>query len=283
MLPIIIDCNNWCSAMRYSLPKMFHDDNRVEIIYGFLMQMPLLAARLESNDMIFCWDTKPTLRRDLYQDYKKSRITKQKTETEKAEDFEFRKQLDKIKKSILPTLQFPNSFYREGYEADDIIAYIVKLLPNGYSIVVANDNDLYQLLDLCSIYHKNSLFTEKIFTRKYGIKPSDWAQVKAIAGCSTDDVKGIEGVGLKTAIRYITNTLPSSYSSYKKIISLDGEKVIERNLKLVQLPFDYKLGLEIYEPVKINKKVFMNLCNQYNFKSLLIGKVFELWSKWFLE
>jgi 5'-3' exonuclease len=233
--------------------------------------------------MIFCWDSKISHRRIIYPSYKQKRHTKERTEQEKENDRSAFEQFTIIKNSILPSLEFVNSFCVDGYEADDIIAHIVFTLKNEYPIVVANDNDLWQLLSYCSMFHKNSLTTDKIFTRKYDIPPESWVKVKALAGCTSDDVKGIDGIGIKRAIQYLHGMYTPKATAYQKITSPKGQKIYRRNLKLVSLPFDNNLNLELFESHKIKKDKFIDLCNHYHFKSLLNGRVFSLWTKWFLK
>ena len=61
--------------------------------------------------------------------------------------------------------------------------------------------------------------------------------MKALAGCSTDSVPGIKGVGEKTAIKYLKNELKESSKIYQRIISKEGWNIYKRNIELVKLPF----------------------------------------------
>ena len=57
----------------------------------------------------------------------------------------------------------------------------------------------------------------------------------AIAGCSTDDVKGVAGVGIKRAIEYITGKMNKETQTHKNIEA--ASSMIRDNRALVRLPF----------------------------------------------
>ena len=54
---------------------------------------------------------------------------------------------------------------------------------------------------------------------KYRIKPFEWHKVKAIAGCSSDNVKGVAGVGEITAIKYLKGELKKESKAHQNIIN----------------------------------------------------------------
>ena len=59
--------------------------------------------------------------------------------------------------------------------------------------------------------------------------------MKAIAGCSTDNVLGVKGVGEKTAIEYLRGKLVKG-KRYDDIGSKEGWKIFVANISLVKLP-----------------------------------------------
>jgi len=84
---------------------------------------------------------------------------------------------------------------------------------------------------------KKQAITAESFGREWGIDPTMWADVKAIAGCSTDNVQGVKGVGEKTAVKFLTGGLGPDTKAFDRITSIDGNDVWERNLHLTRLPF----------------------------------------------
>ncbi len=83
--------------------------------------------------------------------------------------------------------------------------------------------------------HKKQSVTCDTFYAEWGLKPPQWAHVKAFAGCNTDDVVGVRGAGEKTVARYLRGELPTHHKVYT---ALAGAKAVhDRNLPIVKLPY----------------------------------------------
>jgi hypothetical protein len=153
-----------------------------------------------------------------------------------------RRQVEEVKSRVLPECGFGNVFYQDGYEADDLIASVVRNLPGGdEAVVVSADKDLLQLLAdgrVC-VWDPNRKFchTERTFRQDFGLDPADWRRVKAIAGCSTDDVPGCaRGLGEKTAAKFLRGELAEDSRFYETIQRWLESAAYRRNLSLVTLP-----------------------------------------------
>jgi DNA polymerase-1 len=238
-----------------------------------------LSEKFSPDQIAFAWDSKKSKRKEIYPEYKNNR-RKELSEAEKESLELVFEQFNKLQKTILPALGFSNVFHISGLESDDLIASIlinqdVRLDQN---IVVSSDSDLYQLLDRCSIYSitKSQTMNKEIFMRHYeGITPNQWIIVKAIAGCSTDNVKGIIGIGEKNAIAYLKGTLNKG----KRYESIEqGKEITDRNLNLVKLPF---LGTPLPKIRKNNLSLdkFNSVCNEYGMVSFLEKKNIIRWEK----
>jgi 5'-3' exonuclease len=174
----------------------------------------------------------------MYSNYKGNRIRQVPDKSiEKARGI-LKTQIFALRDDYLPDAGFKNVFWSDGFEADDVIASICQSNPGESFVIISEDKDMYQLLSSkVSIYHprQEQIVTPQVFTEKYGINPEQWAAVKGLCGCDSDNVDGVRGVGEKTAIRYLRGELKTSLKSYKAI--LESQKIIDRNLKLVVLPF----------------------------------------------
>lgn len=279
---IIVDSNYVCYINKFSLSSgLSYRGNRTEIIYGFVKNIIELADRFESSNIIFCWDSKKSLRREIYPNYKLNRRQDKDEETLKADMIAFA-QFDQLRKEVLPALGFSNVFMQDGYESDDLIASIVINSSNCKNIVVSSDNDLLQLLDYCSLYNftKKRITTKNIFIREHKIEPSQWVDVKTLAGCSTDHVEGINGVGEKKAIDYLKNKLVSGKTFDKiKAYDLDKKELVR---KLVQLPFEGTMKCELKNN-SFDETKYLNVCNKYGFTSLTTDKNIDRWTKIFIK
>ncbi|MFA5377455.1 MAG: hypothetical protein WC455_17015 [Dehalococcoidia bacterium] len=221
------------------------------IAYGFLTTVLQLAERYRTNQFVFCWDGPGSLRKKLFPAYKMSRDVK--TQEEVAERMMIHTQFNALHEHILPKMGFGYHFQEVGYEADDLIAKVVIDNPAKPFVVVSSDHDLFQLLQYhnCKLIHSLTsgfgTLTASQFLGLYRVPARDWALVKAIAGCSGDGVPGVQGVGETTAVKYLLDELPEG-KKWKAI--RDSNKIVQRNYKLVRLPYP---GLR---PLTIGKDSF---------------------------
>jgi DNA polymerase-1 len=265
---ILIDSNSICHMAKHSMGDLSWEDKKVGVMFGFMVQILSLAKRFESNRFVFAWDSRESVRTKVFPEYKAGR-KKEKTPEEKELDDIAYGQFNTIQHEILPEVGFHNSFWQEGYEADDIIASIVK---HGSEkiVIISTDEDLYQLLsDNVSMYSikKKQVFTHHNLWKDFKVPPQDWADVKAIGGCSSDGIPGISGVGEKTACKYLNRQLPINHKTYK---SIKGNKeLIERNLKLVTLPYAGTHIFDVSSNGNLSLRGFLNICSRYGFESFM--------------
>lgn len=265
-IAVIIDSNYLCYVQKFALSNgLSYRGGRTEIIFGFIKTILDFSRKFETNKFIFCWDSKKSLRREIYPLYKLNRRNNLTEEEEESNRIAY-DQFDKLK-IVLPKMGFNNVFEEEGYESDDIIASLVMGGALGRVVVISNDKDLYQLLDWCSLCnHRGAAYSKEMFVREYGIEPYKWKDVKAIAGCSTDNVKGADRIREKTAIKYLKGELKEYNQAFKKIHFFDSDFT----RRLTTLPFEgcpefkSRLRKDTCSPDKF-RKVF----KEFGFKSLL--------------
>ncbi len=93
----------------------------------------------------------------------------------------------------------------EGCEADDCIASLAAAYGRERPVVIVGvDKDLRQCLAPNVVMWDPASREEKIvtldsFREETGLEPSQWADVQALIGDSTDNVPGVKGIGEKTA------------------------------------------------------------------------------------
>jgi len=270
MNKMILDCGNLCHIAYHSLPEMNRFEKSTAVIFGFMNLLFSYQERFKPRDLIFCWDSRKSYRKIICPTYK---LRPESTDEEKEEKQVLYDQMDEIRTKVLPFLGFKNNFMKTGYEADDLIAHIVRNYDDQY-IIVSTDQDLYQLLseDVC-IYSpvKKVIISEKAFIDDYGVLPNQWSMVKALGGCSSDNVIGIKGVGEKTAIKYINGILPTHHKSYVSITSDEGQKTKRKNYRLTNLPFVNvnKLDIELFSQPPLDDASFINFFEEYGFNSFL--------------
>ena len=237
---LFLDVPYLCYRVRYATRELSYDGQPTGVIYGFLQSLAPLQDMFRTSNFIFCFDGKKSKRKLWCSDYKATRRNRITTNEDAAYEKAFRQQVWLLQTEYLPTIGFRNVFGEEGYESDDIIASVCKNLSDDEEgVIVSADNDLYQLLDWnVSLYdpRKKKILTLQGFTKQYGIKPCDWVWVKCVAGCPTDNIPGIKGVGIKTAIKYLRGQLSPKSRAFQAIESMGGQAVRVRNMTFIKLP-----------------------------------------------
>ncbi len=277
MKTILVDSPGLCHAAKHVMGDLTLEEKKVGVIFGFLNQILKLAKDLESHKLVFLWDSRNSYRKQIFSGYKSSRNNKS-DEDKLLDEIAFH-QFDELREDILPEIGFKNIFQMDGYEADDLIAKIVEDSDEEF-IVVSSDKDLLQILkpNVSLFFPRTKKFyTVKDFLTEYPrILPKQWSLVKAIAGCNSDSIPGIEGIGEKTAVKYLQRKLTPTHSAYRKI--MDSTAIINRNKLLTSLPFE---GLS--KPVIVSDQLFMNnlldVCTRYQFRSLVTGDALRRWEK----
>lgn len=208
------------------------------VIPGIVEDVPKIAERFRATPVWFC-DRGPYKRAEIYPKYKLP--DKKPDPLADKEKAACRRTIDKFRDEVLPAKG--HRVYQEpGYEADDLIASFVRHMPaDCRAILVSRDEDLYQLLSPSVCTHNpisGGGMTESAFREKYGLGPGDWAEVKALAGCSSDNIDGAYRIGEATAVKYLRGDLHKIESFRRKIIeAYYASGSVKENLRLTRLPF----------------------------------------------
>lgn len=246
----------------------------IAVIFGFVQRVIKLADKYNTNNFIFCFDSKRNLRKNFYPEYKQQRNNKSDEDILLAK---LRKKQETKLKFELMKIGFKNVFYKPGYEADDLLSYLAEKLKSKNVIMVTNDKDMFQCLDYCDLLNPKDKkhYSRSKFIKEYNLFPDQWPLAKAIGGCDSDNIKGIKGVSdpkssSSKAIKYLNGELKKGVI-YDRIISEEGQNIIQRNLNLTKCPYlnkDFNLNIR---PNGITRYSFMNFINRYNFHKLLDG------------
>lgn len=238
---LLVDSNGLAWRAAHTTGFMRSEGQPTGVAFGVLREIEALTELYNPEVVVWAFDRRgPGLRKEIDPGYKNRTYT----EDELAQRVLIYEQIDRLRGKILPALGYKNILSARGYEADDIIAKVAKELPDDVdAIIVSGDEDLWQCLSpSVRQYHpvNRATVTLEKFRAKWGIEPPMWAHVKALAGCASDTVTGVEGVGEKTAAKWFAGTLKNTSKIYGKI---KGSLAIHnRNIKLVRLPFP---GLEL--------------------------------------
>ena len=171
-------------------------------LFGFTNQL-IKIIKDENPDYLVCaFDSKEkTFRHKIYSDYKANR-------PEMPE--ELQKQIPHLWELLdgmnIPVLRKP------GYEADDIIGTVTESVLDKKieSFIVSGDKDFMQLInDKVFLYtpgKRNSapdIYDKDGVIKKWGLPPEKIIDLLALMGDSSDNVPGVAGVGIKTAVKLL--------------------------------------------------------------------------------
>jgi len=221
---LIIDGNALIHRSFHALPPtMITKDGRmVNAVYGFATVL-LKAIREFNPDFIaLTLDKKgPTFRHEKFKEYKAKRVS--------APD-DLYEQIPLVK-DLAKSFDIP-IYEEKGFEADDLIGTIAKEVDgNIEKIIVTGDMDTLQLVgNNTKVYTMSRglsdsvLYDEKTVIDKYGLKPEQMIDYKALRGDPSDNIPGVKGIGEKTAVELLQNfkTLDGVYKN------LESEKIKDR-------------------------------------------------------
>jgi len=203
------------------------------VIFGVMNSLSSLCRQLQPTQLVICFDAGRAARIALYPEYKANR--KRDPEFQEA----IHHQIDQLKKifQLLPFI----SVTQEGVEADDVIGVLTQHLTGsmGQRVgIVTGDQDLHQLVSRRSriVAYDGTPVTPSL-------KPAQIVAFKVLVGDSSDNIKGVQGLGKVTA-----NRLLAEHHSLKNIVAWarQGNKlgrmtldealpIIRRNLNLIRL------------------------------------------------
>lgn len=242
----------------------FYKKTSVGIIADFFPHLKKICEdpNVESNKLVIMCDSDKSFRKEKYSFYKDNR-NKDPNKIKK----QIKKQ-QKILKGILSDIGI-QVCEQNGLEADDLLAKASLSLGEKQSVIITGDTDLYQMISNTTSFYDpvSKKYLDRIlFEKKYKTQPAVWASAKTISGDRSDNINGVPGVGIRTAIKYLNNKLPESYKAYKSI--QNNMDMVFRNRDLMGLPHPKTQEFCLFAP-SYNPNKFFRHCEKYNFKHIL--------------
>ena len=165
----------------------------------------------------------PTFRHKMFDEYKANRPPMPE---------ELAVQIPDIKE-VVKALNIP-IIEKQGYEADDLVGTYARIAQEqGFKVVmVTGDKDFIQLIsDECSLWDpmKDTVTDRAGVKADMGIEPEQFIDVLGLAGDTADNIPGVKGVGVKTAVKLIVE-YGSIGGIYDNIDQLKKKKKLHENL-----------------------------------------------------
>ena len=219
----LIDGHALCYRSFYGITGLTNSKGQAtNAVYGFVSTLRKIQKEFSPTHMAVCFDTgKKTIRQEKFKEYKIQRPSM-------PEDLI--SQLPIIKE-VLKAYRIP-AFELDGYEADDLIATIVKhLKSSGPQIVIATDDkDMFQLIEdqvLIYSFRQDKLLGAAESKERFGIAPTFITDYLGLCGDTSDNIPGVKGIGEVTA-RNLIEQFGGLENIYNHIDEIKQAKVKEK-------------------------------------------------------
>ncbi len=253
-------------------------------VYGFAAIAMEIVKKLNPTKVVVAWDSKTSTskRRELYSEYKAGRV-------KPGEDFYTQIPL---LKELIHDLGW--AFVEiDHYEADDIIGTLSKAADETLdahgkceyeTYIISSDLDMLQIVDentrMWRILKGFSNIEEidvAEFEAKYGIKKSQFLDLKALKGDSSDNIPGVPGIGEKTAAKLLNDhgDLDNIYDNLDKITGSTktkleaGKDSAYLSKTLAQIMFDAPVDLAKIPDFQFDRDQVISGLKKLEFNSLI--------------
>ncbi|MEE0133430.1 MAG: DNA polymerase I [Treponema sp.] len=208
-----------------SRPLTNKEGENVSAVFGFFRNLKAVLDKYKPHGLVAAFDPKgPTFRHQMYDQYK---ATRQKT----PEDLHA--QVPVIEE-ILVALGIP-VLRQDGFEADDVIATLAKqCCQQGRPCrILSADKDLMQLVDCTTEILKPDkaggweVVGAAGVEAEWGVPPEGMLDLLSLIGDTADNVPGVPGVGIKTALKLLGEygSLDGIYQHADEIKGAIGNKI----------------------------------------------------------
>lgn len=236
---VLIDGHSILNRAFYGVPDLTNSEGlHTNAVYGFLNIMFKILEEEKADHLAVAFDLKePTFRHKMYDAYKGTR---------KPMPEELHQQVD-LMKEVLTAMGVP-ILTLAGYEADDILGTVArKSQLQGIDVsVVSGDRDLLQLSDehIKIRIPKTSRGGTEVkdyypadVEQEYQVTPTEFIDVKALMGDSSDNIPGVPSIGEKTATSLIAayKSIENAYAHLDEIKPPRARKALEEHYDMARM------------------------------------------------
>lgn len=248
-------------------------------VYGFAVMALEVIKRLKPDYVCVAWDKPKTnirKRLELYPEYKAGR---------KPAPADFYTQIPMLHE-LLAAFGWP-LYELDDYEADDIMGTLaVKAADQDIeTMLITSDMDMLQLVNphihvfaLKKGLSNIELYSPASFTAKYGIRPDQFLDLKALMGDSSDNIPGVPGIGQKGGLDLLKayETLDGVYENIdlvkdsvrKKLEAGKDSAYLSKKIASIWTDAPLELDLAELDVAKCEPDKILELLRRFEFKTL---------------
>jgi len=280
---MILDGNSIVNRAFYGIRLLTNSEGTyTNAVYGFINILLKYLDEEKPDFLCVAFDeSAPTFRHLQFENYKAGR---------KGMPDELRQQMP-ILKDVLSAMNI-SMISAEGYEADDIIGTVSAYCLNASTecVILTGDKDNLQLAtDSTKIKLVTTRmgstetvdYTQNTVFEKYGVSPTEFIDVKALMGDSSDNIPGVLGIGEKTALDLIKR-FKSIEHIYENIDEIDVKESVRSKLiagrdnafmskQLATIDLNIPVGIKIedYAIKQYDNEKLTEIFKKLNFSNLL--------------
>jgi DNA polymerase-1 len=270
---LLVDGSSYLYRAFHAMPDLRNRQNEpTGAIQGVLNMLRRLHKEYPADYSACIFDAKgKTFRDDIYPEYKANRASM---------PDDLRAQVAPLHEAI-KAMGWP-LIMEEGVEADDVIGALAKQAEReGIRVIISTgDKDIAQLVNE-HVTIVNTMSNEVLdiagVTNKFGLPPERIVDYLTLIGDTSDNVPGVEKVGPKTAVKWLTQygTLDNIVSHAGEITGVVGENLRKalpwiptaRELITIRCDVGIQESLSDLAPRAMDKNKLAELFEHFDFKS----------------
>jgi 5'-3' exonuclease len=198
----LIDGNNLYKIGYEGVRDLFSGNNHIGGIYHFINTIRKFLEEHNYDKVIVCWDseTNTSVRKEIYPNYKGQRRNEMSEDQEESYLHQRRRVKQYLEEVFVRQLEVPHN------EADDLIAQYCKIALDENITIFSGDKDFTQLIsERVQIYYpiKKEYYKlgDMISLDKVNIPHQNVLLTKVFVGDKSDNISGIDGLGVKTLVK----------------------------------------------------------------------------------
>jgi DNA polymerase-1 len=278
----LVDGSGYIFRAFYALPQLNNSRGLpTNAVFGFARMLLKLIKEAHPSRLAIVFDSpKRTFRDDLFEPYKANRVSPPNDLVVQIPYIHRLVQAFRVKSLIL-----------DGYEADDLIGTLAVRAAAGAGdvVIVTADKDFMQLvgphITLWDTMRDKRTGTREV-REKLGVEPKSVVDLMALMGDSIDNIKGVPGVGEKTAsaliqkfgsvdhlLAHLEEVQNVNIRGAKKLGALIGQHrdavLLARKLARIDTQAPVEVNLDDLAFQGIDEKATFELLRELEFNSLL--------------
>jgi DNA polymerase-1 len=254
---LVIDALNMYFRAYIVDPSLSTNGQPIGGVKGFLKILQKMLRELKPDGVVICWDGPggSYRRKKIVKEYKAgrkpirlNRDIRNMSENEELENkiWQQTRLVELLNNMPIIQMMIPE------VEADDLISWTVQQpkYADWQKVIISSDKDFFQLCDDETVVFRpiqKEVLNKNAIIEKFGIHPTNFALARAIAGDKSDNLPGVQGVGLPT----VAKRLP--FLAEQKTYTLDEVRTFcdeaENNVKA------YTNIVEDFDKVIINYRM----------------------------